>query len=82
MMTFPNPSLGSFNVGIVDDRFLGDVNVKVADASGKVVGEKDCVLISGMNIVPYAGDLLESWLYCIYITSDHHVEIVKHIRSD
>ncbi len=82
MMTFPNPSSGNFNVGIMDDRFIGDVNVKVADASGKVVGEKDCVLISGMNIVPCAGDILESGVYCIYITSDHHVEIVKHIISD
>ena len=79
LVTFPNPSLESFNIGIMDERFIGEVNVKISDASGKVLGEKELVLVSGMNIVPWSDGFLEAGVYCILISSNNHVATVKHI---
>ena len=81
LMTFPNPSTGSFNLLINDHRFVGDVNMKVVDATGKIVGDKELSVLAGMNVFPWYDSVLEEGMYFIVLTTDSNSATLRHVVS-
>ena len=82
LMTFPNPSDGSFNLLINDQRFIGDVGMKVLDAQGKIVGVKNLNVLEGMNIFPWYDAMLEEGVYFIVLSTPGSNVTLRHVISD
>ena len=64
-MTFPNPSDASFSLLINYSRFLGEVNIMVLDANGKIFGFKELNVLEGENVYPLNVNSLEEGMYFI-----------------
>ena len=81
-MTFPYPSDGSFSLLINDSRFLGEVNIKVLDAHGKIVGFKKLNVLEGENVYPLNVNSLEEGMYFISLETPLNNVTLRHVVSE
>ena len=82
LMTFPNPSDASFSLLINDPRFLGEVNIKIHDAHGKIVGFKELNVLEGVNVYPWYGNSLEEGMYFISLETPLNNVTLRHVVSE
>ena len=82
LMTFPNPSDASFSLLINDPRFLGEVNMKIRDAHGKMVGFKELNVLEGENVYPWNGNSLEEGMYFISLETPLNNVTLRHVVSE
>ena len=82
LMTFPNPSDASFSLLINDPRFLGEVNIKIFDAHGKIVGFKELNVLEGVNVYPWYGNSLEEGMYFISLETPLNNVTLRHVVSE
>ena len=82
LMTFPNPSDASFSLLINDPRFLGEVNIKILDAHGKIVGFKELNVLEGVNVYPWNGNALEEGMYFISLETPLNNVTLRHVVSE
>jgi hypothetical protein len=82
LMTFPNPSDASFSLLINDPRFLGEVNIKILDAHGKIVGFKELNVLEGVNVYPWYGNSLEEGMYFISLETPLNNVTLRHVVSE
>ena len=82
LITFPNPSDGSFNLLINDQRFVGDVAMKVIDSKGKLVGFKKLSVLDGINVFPWYDSMLEEGMYFIVLNTLNDTVTLRHVISD
>ena len=82
LMTFPNPSDASFSLLINDPRFVGEVNIKIRDAHGKIVGFKELNVLEGVNVYPWHGNFLEEGMYFISLETPFNNVTLRHVVSE
>ena len=82
LMTFPNPSDASFSLLINDSRFLGEVNIEVLDAHGKIVGFKELNVLEGENVYPLNINSLEEGMYFISLKTPLNNMTLRHVISE
>ena len=80
-MTFPNPSI-CFSLLINDSRFLGEVNIEVLDAHGKIVGFKELNVLEGENVYPLNINSLEEGMYFISLKTPLNNMTLRHVISE
>jgi hypothetical protein len=81
--TFPNPSEKEFSILVEDDLLIGNVVIKLFDASGILVNEMNATLDSGKNIVPVNVDNLSSGFYFVEVQGiNGHSLSIKHAVID
>ncbi len=82
LITFPNPSDGTFNLLINDQRFVGEVNMNILDAHGKLVGSKTLDVLDGINVFPWYGNVLEEGMYFIVLSTAQNNATLRHVISE
>lgn len=82
LITFPNPSDGTFNLLINDQRFVGEVNMNIIDAHGKLVGSKTLDVLDGINVFPWYDKELEEGMYFILLSTAQHNATLRHVISE
>lgn len=82
LITFPNPSDGIFNLLINDQRFVGEVNMNIIDAHGKIVGTKTLDVLDGINVFPWYENVLEEGMYFIVLSSAQNKATLRHVISE
>ena len=82
LITFPNPSEGTFNLLINDQRFVGEVNMNIIDAHGKLVGSKTLNVLDGINVFPWYDKELEEGMYFILLSTAQNNATLRHVISE
>ncbi len=82
LITFPNPSDGTFNLLINDQRFVGEVNMNILDAHGKLVGSKTLDVLDVINVFPWYGNVLEEGMYFIVLSTAQNNATLRHVISE
>ena len=82
LITFPNPSDGAFNLLINDQRFMGEVNMNIFDAHGKLVGSKILDVLDGINVFPWYDNVLEEGMYFIVLSTPQNNATLRHLISE
>jgi hypothetical protein len=55
--------------------------MKVVDATGKIVGDKQLSVLAGMNVFPWYDCVLEEGMYFIVLTTDSKSATLRHVVS-